>query len=120
MTASKQQPFDFHAFKRAFEEMDVGAWAGFYADDAEWIEYKHSYPPRSPRRIEGRRKIMDFLTKIREGKVQLAISDEIVGPDRAAFCLWVRLPDGRRIIEHVIIHYTGGRITRQVDVEAWD
>jgi len=30
------------------------------------------------------------------------------------------LRDGRRIVEHVIIHYAGGRITRQVDVEAWD
>src|SRR5690606_4101138 len=32
----------------------------------------------------------------------------------------VMLRDGRRIVEHVIIHYAGGRITRQVDVEAWD
>jgi hypothetical protein len=30
------------------------------------------------------------------------------------------LPNGNRIIEHVIIHHRAGRILRQVDVEAWD
>ena len=34
--------------------------------------------------------------------------------------IWCGLADGRRIIEHVIIHHAKGKITRQVDVEAWD
>lgn len=112
--------FDFAGFRRAFVEQDVPAWAAYFADDGQWIEYKHTHPPRSPRVLQGRTEISDFLTGVKASKVSLEISDEVVGPDRAAFCVWCTLADGRRIIEHVIIHYTNGKITRQVDVEAWD
>ena len=112
--------FDFTSFERAVEEQDVRAWLDFFADDAEWIEYKHTHPPRSPRRMAGRQEIGEFLAQIKAGNVDFEISDEVVGPTRAAFCLWCTLADGRRIIEHVIIHHLDGMITRQVDVEAWD
>jgi SnoaL-like domain len=112
--------FDFPAFKRALVTQDVAAWTAFYADDAEWLEYKESYPPRSPRRMRGKREIAEFLARVKSSNVELVIEDEVVGPDRAAFCLWCTLPDRRRIIEHIIIHCRDGRITRQVDVESWD
>ncbi len=32
----------------------------------------------------------------------------------------VTMPDGRRIIENVIIEIAGGRVVRQIDVEAPD
>lgn len=112
--------FDFAGFKRAFVEQNVPAWATYFAADAQWIEYKHTHPPRSPRVMKGRGEIEDFLARVKSGNVTLEIGDEVVGPDRAAFRVWCTLPDGRRIIEHVIIHHANGRITRQVDVEAWD
>jgi ketosteroid isomerase-like protein len=34
--------FDFAGFKRAFMEQDVPAWAAYYAEDAQWIEYRHA------------------------------------------------------------------------------
>jgi len=40
--------FDFAAFKSAFEGNNFQSWAPFYADGAEWIEYRHFSPPRSP------------------------------------------------------------------------
>ena len=112
--------FDFFAFRVAMESQDVSAWTGFYAEDAEWLEYKHSYPLKSPRRMSGRAEIQAFLARVATSGVDLRVSDEVVGSDRAAFCLWCRLPDDRRIIEHIIIHFRDGRITRQVDVESWD
>ena len=112
--------FDFAGFKRAFVEQDVPAWAAYFADDGQWIEYKHTHPPRAPRVMRGKGEIADFLGRVKASNVSLEISDEVVGPDRAAFCVWCTLGDGRRIIEHVIIHYEGKMITRQVDVEAWD
>jgi hypothetical protein len=48
------------------------------------------------------------------------LSDEVIGPARAAFCVTCTLPNGNRIIENVIIHHRAGKIIRQVDVEAWD
>ena len=112
--------FDLTSFTRAIEARDAVAWLEFYADDAEWLEYKHTYPPRSPRVIRGRSEISAFLERIAAGGVTLRVEDEIAGADRAAFRMWVTLPDGRRIIEHVIVHLRDGKITRQVDVESWD
>lgn len=112
--------FDFAGFKQAFVEQDVPAWAAYYADDAQWIEYRHANPPRAPNVMQGKREIADFLERVKASNVALKIEDEVVGPARAAFRVWCALRDGRRIIEHVIVDHANGRITRQVDVEAWD
>jgi hypothetical protein len=113
--------FDFASFRAAFEAQDVDAWAGFYAADAEWIEYRHANPPRAPNRMVGQSAIKAFLSRVQASNVTLVISDEVIGPTRCAFCVTCTLPDGtRRIIEHVIIHTCGNEISRQVDVEAWD
>jgi SnoaL-like domain len=117
---SSSSLFDFAGFKRAFTEQDVPAWAAYFADDGEWIEYKHTHPPRAPRVMQGRREIAEFLGRVKSSNVKLEIEDEVIGPGRAAFRVWCTLPDERRIIEHVIIHYENGKIVRQVDVEAWD
>jgi hypothetical protein len=114
-------PFDFDGYKRAFTSQDVDAWLTYYAPDAQWTEYRHSSPPRAPHRMSGREEIGRFLRAVKASDVTLEISDEVLGPTRAAFCVVCTLPDGvRRIIEHVIVHHEGGVIRRQVDVEAWD
>lgn len=116
-----ERDFDFEGFKNAFTSKDVDAWLSFYARDAEWIEYRHTHPPRAPNRMSGRSQICAFLSRIKSSNVTLSISDEVIGPCRAAFCVTCVLADGvSRIIEHVIIHFVAGKITRQVDVEAWD
>ena len=119
--STTESAFDFPAFKQAFTSQDVDAWISFYASDAEWIEYRHTHPPRAPNRMVGRSDIEAFLERVKSSNVSLTISDEVIGPTRAAFCVTCMLADGvRRIIEHVIIHYESKMITRQVDVEAWD
>lgn len=121
MPESDPANFDFGAFKLAFVSQDIDAWASFFSVDAEWLEYRHTHPPRAPNRMVGQAEIMAFLSRVRDSKVTLTITDEVIGPTRAAFCVTCTLPDGhRRIIEHVIIRYSDGKITRQVDVEAWD
>jgi ketosteroid isomerase-like protein len=112
--------FDFAAFKRAIENQDVDAWLNFYADEAEWVEYRHNAPPRAPNRMVGKAQIGDFLRRVKGSNVTLAISDEVIGDTRAAFCLTVVMASGKRIIENIIVHFDSGKITRQTDVEAWD
>lgn len=119
--STSDQSFDFDGYKRAFLSQDVDEWITFYARDAEWIEYRHTNPPRAPNRMVGQSDIRAFLDRVKASNIAITITDEILGPTRAAFCVTCTLSDGvRRIIEHVIIHYSNGRITRQVDVEAWD
>lgn len=113
--------FDFPAYREAFTTQNVDTWISFYAPGAEWVEYRHTNPPRSPNRMTGRSEIKAFLSRVKDSDVSLSITDEVTGPERAAFCVTVVLADGvRRIIEHVIIHYRDGMIYSQVDVEAWD
>jgi len=112
--------FDFPAFKDAFESKDAKRWAGFYAEDAEWIEYKPSAPPSAPVRMVGRERIAEFLASLEESNIEISVFDEVLGGERAAFSVDVTLPDGRHVFEHTIVHIEDGRIARQVDVEAWD
>ena len=70
--------------------------------------------------MTGKEAIGAFLRRVKGSNVQLSLSDEVIGPTRAAFCVTCILPSGDRIIENVIVHHKHGKITRQVDVEAWD
>ncbi len=119
MTKPKAE-FDFSAFKDAFERKDAQRWAEFYAEDAQWIEYKPSAPPRNPVRMIGRERIAAFLSSLEESDIEISLSDEVLGRERAAFSVDVILPDGKRVFEHTIVHIEDGKIARQVDVEAWD
>ena len=112
--------FDFAAFKDAFERKDAKRWALFYTDDAEWIEYKPSAPPSDPVRMAGRERIAEFLASLEGSGIEITISDEVLGRERAAFSVDVTLPDGGRVFEHTIVHFEDGKVARQVDVEAWD
>jgi hypothetical protein len=120
MTKASGDGFDFPAFKRAFVTQDVATWAGFFAEHGEWFEYRHANPPSSPSVIAGRDRIAQKLDRVKACNVRLEIEDELVGPGRAAFRVWVHLEGGKRILEQVFIYFDHGRITRQIDVEAWD
>jgi len=63
--------FDFEGFGRATRGLDANAWLSYLDDEAEWIEYKHSYPPRSPRLIRGKEGIGAFLGRIATGGITL-------------------------------------------------
>ena len=118
---SEQKPeFDFWSFKDVFERKDAQRWAQFYADDAEWIEYKPSAPPRDPLRMVGRKRIAQFLASLEKSDIKISFSNEVLGRECAAFSVDVTLPDGKRVFEHTIVHIEEGKIARQVDVEAWD
>ncbi len=114
------ETFDFAAFKRAFENQDVETWLDFYADDAEWVEYRHNAPPRAPNRMIGKAQIGDFLRRVKASNIGLSISDEVIADGRAAFRVTAALANDKRVIENVIVHIERGKITRQTDVEAWD
>jgi hypothetical protein len=112
--------FDMTAFQAAFESKDAGTWLAFYAPDAEWVEYRHNAPPSNPNRMQGHGEIGAFLTRVCGSPIGLSLSDVVTGPDRAAFRVTCTFPNGKQIIENVIISHSGGKITRQTDVEAWD
>lgn len=114
------KPFDFTLFKSAVIHQNVSEWIEFFADEAEWIEYRHAAPPRAPHRMIGKPAIKIFLDEVIADQLQLTITDEVINATRAAFCLTCTLADGRQIIENTIVHLKDGKITRYIEVEASD
>jgi hypothetical protein len=108
--------FDFDRFRAAFESRNAAAWLGFYADDAEWIEYG---PDLSAclRRMVGREAISEFLRATTAWPEVLAVEEPEVDADRVRFCARIRDADGHRLVEHVMLITQDGRIRRQVDVD---
>jgi len=112
--------FDFAAYRDAVLQLDAERWLEFYAPDAEWWEYRHANPPRAPNVMRGSDEIGQFLRGISGSGIRLALDNEVVAEPRVAYTLTVSLPDGRRIIENVILSHRDARIIHQIDVEAWD
>ena len=109
--------FDFASYRAAVEGRDVERWLAFFADDAEWVEYRHK--ASSPRVLRGD-EIARYLDYVTRTDTELAISNEVLGDDRAAFTLTATRPDGRLIVENTILDVRDGLIVRQHEVEAWD
>lgn len=120
LTALATPGFDFAAYKAAFEARDVERWIAFYADDAEWIEYRPPSPPKAPNVMRGRETIRAFLEDVAASPITLAVHDEVPGRRRSAFAVTVTFADGRRHLEHAIVDHPDGLIVRHVEVEAWD
>jgi ketosteroid isomerase-like protein len=110
--------FDFEAFRAAVEGRDADRWLAFYADGAEWVEYRHR--ASSPRVHRDREDIARYLDYVRRTDAELAISNEVVGEERAAFTLTATRPGGGLIVENAIVELRDGKIVRQHEVEAWD
>ncbi len=75
MTEQKTE-FNFGAFKDAFERKDLERWLPFYADEAEWIEYRHISPPRAANRMIGKQQIAAFLGRVCSANFDITIADE--------------------------------------------
>jgi ketosteroid isomerase-like protein len=75
--------FDFSAYRSAVEGLDVERWLGFYADDAEWLEYRQANPPRAPNIMRGKAAIGQFVRAIAAAGIGLAIEREVIDDRRA-------------------------------------
>jgi len=81
--------FDFVAFRDAFLARDVDRWLSFYAPEAEWLEYRDANPPCAPNVMCGVDEIRRFLQEVAASPIKLAIENEVVDDQRAAFTLTV-------------------------------
>jgi hypothetical protein len=112
--------FDLPGLRHAIEAKDADRWLAFFAEDAEWLEYRHADPPARPNRMRGREEIGAFLRRVAEMPVALSVEAMVGAGDAAAYRLWADLPDRRRVVEQVMLELRAGKIVRQIDVEAWD
>lgn len=111
---------DFEALRRADEQNNVEALAGFYAEDAEMHLVSKDNPPSSPFELRGRKQIAEFLRDVFRRDIESRIENEVLGEDRIAFNVACNYPDGTKVFAATTLEVKDGKICRQVTVETWD
>jgi nuclear transport factor 2 (NTF2) superfamily protein len=111
---------DFDALRHAAEQNDAAALADHYADDAVVRLVNRETPPSSPHVLRGKAEIAEFLEDACSRDIESRIQDEVITNNRIAFNEECEYPDGLKVLTATTLEIRGGKITRQVSVEAWD
>jgi hypothetical protein len=120
MTVSTGITPAIETLKRGYEEWDLDALLGLYADDIELIQIDRDNPPSSPRRRVGK-EILKGMFEHCSGAGVRATVDNMVGNDqRAAATITCEFPGGRRVLANAILELQDGRIVRELDVLSGD
>jgi hypothetical protein len=106
--------------RRAIEGRGAETLVGFYADDAEFRTVNRNTTPSSPHVLRGKEEITEYLRDVCGRAMTHHIENEVVGESRIAFNEACEYPDETRVLGAQTLELRGGKIVRQVNVEAWD
>lgn len=120
MTVKSVTDFDLGAFKRAYEDWDIEALLGLYADDVELIQIDRDNPPSSPRVRHGKAVFKGMFEHCAAAGVKATVENLTASQDRAAATVTCEFPGGRKVVANGILELEGGRIVRERDVLAGD
>ena len=104
----------------AIETRDGAALRGFYADDAVLLIIDQLNPPARPREIRGHAAVAAYFDDVCGRAMTHAVENGIETAGRMAFTQACRYPDGTGVFCSATIELAGGKIARQVMVQAWD
>lgn len=108
------------ALRRAIEARDGPALGEFYADDAVLLIIDQLNPPNQPREIKGHAAVAAYFDDVCGRAMTHKVENGIEHGDRMAFTQACRYPDGKGVFCSATIELAGGKIARQVMVQAWD
>ena len=108
------------SLRHAIETRDGAALGGFYADDAVLVIIDQLNPPGQPREIKGHAAVAAYFDDVCGRAMTHAVENGIESGDRMAFNQVCRYPDGKGVFCAATIELAGGKIARQVMVQAWD
>ncbi|MDQ4042475.1 MAG: nuclear transport factor 2 family protein [Actinomycetota bacterium] len=120
---TEQKPaagLDFEALRRGIEQLDADLLVSLYADDAEMKIVNKNTTPSSPRELRGNEEIAEHLRDVCGRAMIHRVENEVIGEDRVAFNQACEYPDGTRVLCAATLEVQGGKISRQVNIEAWD
>lgn len=106
--------------KRAIEGRKASALAGLYADDAILQVIDRDNPPSNPRNLEGRAAIAAYHADVCARDMTHKLEAGVAMGNRVAFTQSCAYPDGTKVYSSAMIDLKGGKIRRQVIVQAWD
>jgi ketosteroid isomerase-like protein len=110
----------FEVMRQAIENLDAEQLVGLYADDAEMLTVNRYTTPSSPKVLRGKEEITEHLRDVCGRAMTHRIENEVLGEDRVAFNEACEYPDGTKVLCAATLEVRDGKITRQVNVEAWD
>jgi ketosteroid isomerase-like protein len=111
---------EFEVMRQAIENLDAEQLVGLYADDAEMLTVNRYTTPSSPKVLRGKEEITEHLRDVCGRAMTHRIENEVLGEDRVAFNEACEYPDGTKVLCAATLEVRDGKITRQVNVEAWD
>jgi ketosteroid isomerase-like protein len=116
----KSKPVTVAGLKRAIEGRKSSALAGFYADDAVVRVIDRDNPPSKPRKLEGKSAIASYFEDVCGRDMTHTIEGAVAVGNRLAFTQSCAYPDGTKVFCSAMVELKGGKISRQVVVQAWD
>ena len=108
------------ALRRAIEGRDGKTLAGFYADDAVMQIIDQNNPPSRPFEIKGHDAIANYFDDVCGRAMTHRVESGIAEGNRIAFTQACTYPDGNRVFCSATLELAGGKITRQISIQAWD
>ena len=106
--------------KRAIEGRKASALAGLYADDAVVQVIDRDNPPSQPRRLQGKGDIAAYFDDVCGRDMTHKVEAGVTVGNRLAFTQSCAYPDGTKVFCSAMADLKGGKIVRQVVVQAWD
>lgn len=108
------------ALKRAIEGRKASALGGLYADDAIVQVIDRDNPPSNPRNLEGKSAITAYFEDVCGRDMTHKVEAGVAMGNRLAFTQSCAYPDGTKVFCSAMIDLKGGKISRQVIIQAWD
>jgi hypothetical protein len=116
----KAKPVTVAGLKRAIEGRKASAFAGMYADDAVLQVIDRDNPPSNPRSLQGKDVIAAYFADVCGRDMTHKVESGVATGNRLAFTQSCAYPDGTKVFCSAMIDLKGGKIARQVVVQAWD
>jgi SnoaL-like domain len=111
---------DFETLRQAIEQLDADLLISLYADDAEMHTVNRYTTPSSPKVLSGKEEITEHLRDVCGRAMTHRIEKEVLGEDRIAFNEACEYQDGTKVLCAATLEVRDGKISHQVNVEAWD
>lgn len=120
MVSDASTAFDLDRLRRAVEERDAAALLAMYAPDAEVRIVDHLSQPKAPKVLHDQGEIGPWLEDVCARPMSHAVERAVATGDGGAFTEVCRYPDGTNVVAASVFGLSGGRITDQTVVQAWD
>lgn len=111
---------DLDAIRKGQEDHDTEALMSTYADDAEVSVVDANNPPSRPRTLRGKDEIAAFWSDILGRGLVHKVERLFAADDQAACRVLCEYPNGSRVLCSSTCDLEGGKIAREVIVQAWD